>query len=51
MPALRLEEIVQEIFHVRFGQRWFPKRKIVWQRRWRALLRRVPLPLKLHFQP
>jgi hypothetical protein len=46
MPALRLKEIVQEIFHVRPGQRWFHRRTIIRQRRRRTLLRwRLPLPL------
>ena len=46
MSALRLEEIVQEVFHVRLGERRFHKFEIVRQRRRRSLLRRrMPLPL------
>jgi len=29
MSVLRLKEIVQEIFHVRFGQHWFHGRGII----------------------
>jgi hypothetical protein len=31
MPAVRLKEIVQEIFHIRFGECWFHWCEIVWQ--------------------